>query len=92
MLYSEMTRGRQRRPAVFGSSMARSRRFQLVGAIIAAVLLPWFVAIALNPLDADLIRNTMLANGIAILCGYYMYQSVTIYPGVQASYFILPAF
>ncbi|MEA1014468.1 sugar transferase [Sphingosinicella sp. LY1275] len=64
----------------------------MVGAILVAVLLPWLVASALNPSDADLIRNTMLANGVAILCGYYMYQSVTIYPGVQASYFILPTF
>jgi lipopolysaccharide/colanic/teichoic acid biosynthesis glycosyltransferase len=72
----------------------RRRRVQLAGALLFAVLLPWVVrsAVGVDAGEAELLRNTVLANGIAVLLGFYIYQSMTLYPGVQAGYLVLPIF
>lgn len=59
-----------------------------------AVFLPWMIrtVIGIDAGDLYLIHNTVIANAIAVLVGFYCYQSLTIYPGVQASYLILPTF
>ncbi len=87
---SDVSKGhaRVRRP------LLQSRAIQLGGAIIVAVLLPWLVrlGIGIDPRDMDLIRNTVAANVAAVIVGFYFYRSITIHPGVQAAYFVLPTF
>lgn len=73
---------------------ARRRRVQLGGALLFAVFLPWAIRsmIGIEPAYLDLVRNTVVANAVAVLIGFYIYRSIAIYPGTQASYSILPTF
>ncbi len=71
-----------------------SRRFQLGGGLAVAVLFPWLLRISFDPtlLDVAVVRDSMLASMFAVLFGFYVYRSLTIYPGIRASYYILPSF
>jgi lipopolysaccharide/colanic/teichoic acid biosynthesis glycosyltransferase len=82
------------RAAVDRRSFLRSRRFQLAGALLFAVLLPWLFMVLITPtlFDLQLIRNTVVGNLIATLGGFYLYRSITVYPGIRSSYFIIPTF
>lgn len=73
---------------------ARRRRVQLGGALAFAVFLPWAIRsmIGIEPAYLDLIHNTVVANAVAVLIGFYIYRSIAIYPGIQAGYSILPTF
>lgn len=71
-----------------------SRRLQLGGGILVAVVLPWLLRIGVDPILIDVaqVRNSMLASLFSAVFGYYIYRSLTIYPGIRASYYIIPSF
>ncbi len=73
---------------------ARRRRVQLGGALLVAVFLPWLIRglVGIEPAYMELIHNSVVANAIAVLIGFYIYRSIALYPGIQAGYSILPAF
>lgn len=69
-------------------------RFQLLGGIVFAVFLPYllmspFVDFFWN--DQSKI-NTMAASIAAIVLGYYLHGRMTKFPGVQATFYIVPIF
>jgi lipopolysaccharide/colanic/teichoic acid biosynthesis glycosyltransferase len=82
------------RAAVRRRSFLHTRRFQLAGGLLVAVVLPWAFLVLLTPtlMDLQLIRNTVVGNLIATLAGFYLYRSITVYPGIRSSYFIMPTF
>lgn len=94
MLHPAMGKVNQVRRDAVRPHFARSRRFQLAGGLLLAVVIPWLVraAFGIVPSDADLVVNSLTANGIAVLLGFYVYQSMITYPGIQIGYFILPTF
>lgn len=71
----------------------KNRGLRLIGAIVFAVVLPGLLrwALGVREDELQLIVNSSAANLIAVLLGYYFYRSIIIYPGIQASYFILPS-
>lgn len=73
---------------------SRRRRSQLGGALLFAVFLPWAVRawIGIDPWDLNLVHNTIIGNAIAVAVGFYIYRSITIYPGIQGGHSILPTF
>jgi len=88
VLQSPMNKSRYR--ARFRYSM----RFQLGGGLLVAVLLPWLIRVAVDPalVDVVTVRNSALASLFAAIFGFYIYRSLTIYPGIRAGYYILPSF
>jgi lipopolysaccharide/colanic/teichoic acid biosynthesis glycosyltransferase len=69
-------------------------RLQLGGGILLAVLLPWLARIQVAQNARDLIGLQTAAVGtlIALVAGYYSFRRLSRYPGVRASYHILPIF
>jgi lipopolysaccharide/colanic/teichoic acid biosynthesis glycosyltransferase len=82
------------RPAVRRPSFRNSRRFQLGGGLIVAAFIPWVVRFAISPQAADvhLVYNTVIANAFAVVIGFYIFRSITVYPGIRQSYFIFPTY
>ena len=76
------------------SGLRHSRRFQLGGGLICATLIPAFLRIVASPnlVPISLVQTSIVANAIAVFFGFWMLRSLTVHPGLQASYFILPAF
>ena len=68
-------------------------RVQLGGGLVVAVALPWLVRYYVAR-GADLVGLEAAAAGtfIALLVGYYSFRKLSRYPGVRASYHILPIF
>jgi lipopolysaccharide/colanic/teichoic acid biosynthesis glycosyltransferase len=68
-------------------------RVQLGFGLLLAVLLPWQARNWIAP-DADLVglEAAMFGTLIAIVAGYYSFRRLSRYPGVRASYHILPIF
>lgn len=68
--------------------------FQLLGAMLAAVALPYAVAVALTPalLELDLYYVSLAASVIAIAASLWTYRNLSAFPGIRASYYILPVF
>jgi lipopolysaccharide/colanic/teichoic acid biosynthesis glycosyltransferase len=64
----------------------------LGGACLLAVLFPAVVEAMLWPEYTNLVFNTAAANAIALVAGFSFFRRLTVYPGIQASYFILPIF
>jgi lipopolysaccharide/colanic/teichoic acid biosynthesis glycosyltransferase len=69
-------------------------RFQLGGGLVVAVFLPWLVRMAAEPrlIGEPLMTISVLGNLIALLVGFYVFRRLTVYPGIKASSYILPAF
>lgn len=69
-------------------------RLQLGGGILLAVLLPWLARVQLAETNFDLIGLETAAIGtfLALVAGYYSFRRLSRYPGVRASYHILPIF
>jgi lipopolysaccharide/colanic/teichoic acid biosynthesis glycosyltransferase len=69
-------------------------RFQLGIGILLAVILPYGFRFQLEPAggDVDSLHNSLLGTLAALLGGYYAFRRVSHYPGVRASYHILPSF
>ena len=69
-------------------------RFQLGVGILLAVVLPYLLRFYLETGDGgtESLHNSLLGTLAALICGYYAFRRVSHYPGVRASYHILPSF
>jgi lipopolysaccharide/colanic/teichoic acid biosynthesis glycosyltransferase len=79
------------RPATRVSLLTR-KRFQFVGAVVLAGIVPW---VARGPLPGEFFEpatlNTLIGNLIAIVIAFWMRLSIETYPGMRRSYVIFPA-
>ena len=68
--------------------------FQLTGALLVAVALPFAIASAIEPLllRLDVYYVSLFASIAAITTSFWMYRNVSAFPGIRASYYILPVF
>lgn len=68
--------------------------FQLLGALLVAVVLPYAVAGLATPylLQLGLYYVSMAASAASITAGFWMFRNVSGFPGIRASYYILPMF
>jgi lipopolysaccharide/colanic/teichoic acid biosynthesis glycosyltransferase len=74
-------------------SLLTRKRFQFVGAVVLAALVPWAVRGPILPgemFEAASI-NTLIGNFIAIVIAFWMRLSIETYPGIRRSYVIFPA-
>ncbi|MBV9929925.1 MAG: sugar transferase [Alphaproteobacteria bacterium] len=69
-------------------------RFQLGVGLLAAVLIPYAIRYQFDIRAGDLaaLNNSLIATTLALVAGYYAFRRVSHYPGVRASYHILPTF
>lgn len=69
-------------------------RFQLGAGLLLAVVLPYLVRYQYEYLQADMdsLHNSLIGSLAAVVTGYYAFRRVSHYPGVRASYHILPSF
>jgi lipopolysaccharide/colanic/teichoic acid biosynthesis glycosyltransferase len=69
-------------------------RFQLGVGMLLAVILPYGLRFQFEPSggDVDSLHNSLLGTLTALVGGYYAFRRVSHYPGVRASYHILPSF
>jgi lipopolysaccharide/colanic/teichoic acid biosynthesis glycosyltransferase len=68
-----------------------SRRFQFIGAFLAAAFVPFLVQLANPPLGPDPAKtNALAANTLAVIIAFWMRLSITVYPGIRRSYIIVP--
>jgi lipopolysaccharide/colanic/teichoic acid biosynthesis glycosyltransferase len=69
-------------------------RFQLGVGILLAVVLPYFLRYQLERGDGDVdsLHNSLIGTLAALVGGYYAFRRVSHYPGVRASYHIMPSF
>ncbi len=68
-------------------------RFQLGGAILAGIVLPYLVALLVFPGGADfgLIQRTLSGSFVAIMAGLWLVRNIDRYPGVESTTYILPS-
>jgi sugar phosphate permease len=69
-------------------------RFQLGVGLLLGVILPYLVRYRFEyqQIDQDSLQNSLIGSLAAVLAGYYAFRKVAHYPGVRASYHILPSF
>ena len=69
-------------------------RFQLGLGYLLAVLFPFLVRfrIEYGVADTNSLYNSLIGTTLALIGGYYAFRRVSHYPGVRASYHILPTF
>lgn len=69
-------------------------RYQLGGPLLFAAALPYGVRAATvsDPRLLAILQQTFIASVIAIIVGTWLFRSVSNYPGVEASSYILPSF
>ncbi len=69
-------------------------RVQLGVALLLAVLVPWAVRVQLERAELDWVglQNSLAGTFIAVVAGSYGFRRLSRYPGVRASYHILPSF
>jgi lipopolysaccharide/colanic/teichoic acid biosynthesis glycosyltransferase len=69
-------------------------RFQLGIGLLLAVITPYLVRFRqeYGQPDMDSINNSLVGTIVALIGGYYAFRRVSHYPGVRASYHILPTF
>jgi lipopolysaccharide/colanic/teichoic acid biosynthesis glycosyltransferase len=69
-------------------------RFQLGVGLLLAVLIPYVARYPLEATAGDLraLNNSLAGTLIALIGGYYAFRRMTHYPGVRASYHIIPSF
>ena len=80
--------------AVAPRSIWNRVRFQLGIGLLLAVTLPYLIRYQLEFRDGDIssLHNSLIASTAALISGYYVFRRTSRYPGVRASYHILPAF
>ncbi len=68
--------------------------FQWLGALLVAVALPFAVAGVIEPalLRLDVYYVSLAASLAAITSSFWMYRNLAAFPGIRASYYILPVF
>jgi lipopolysaccharide/colanic/teichoic acid biosynthesis glycosyltransferase len=69
-------------------------RFQLGVGLILAVLVPYAARYPFDVTAGDLraLNNSLAGTLVALIGGYYAFRRMTHYPGVRASYHIVPSF
>jgi lipopolysaccharide/colanic/teichoic acid biosynthesis glycosyltransferase len=69
-------------------------RFQLGVALLLAVLIPYGIRYPFDAASGDLraLNNSLIGTLVALIAGYYAFRRMSHYPGVRASYHILPSF
>ena len=69
-------------------------RLQLGGGLILAILIPWAVRIQFEETEIQLasLQTSLAGSALALVVGYYFFRRLSRYPGVRASYYILPSF
>jgi lipopolysaccharide/colanic/teichoic acid biosynthesis glycosyltransferase len=70
------------------------RRFEFLGALVVAALIPWAGLrwlIADPSFDANAYHNSLFANALAIFMALWIRISVSTYPGIRGGQLILPA-
>jgi lipopolysaccharide/colanic/teichoic acid biosynthesis glycosyltransferase len=69
-------------------------RFQLGIALLLAVLIPYGIRYPFDAASHDLraLDNSLVGTLVALVAGYYAFRRMSHYPGVRASYHILPSF
>ena len=69
-------------------------RVQLLGGILIAVAIPHVIMAAITPrlAGSGLFAISLVAAIGAISLGYYVFKGLVIFPGIRASYYILPTF
>jgi exopolysaccharide biosynthesis polyprenyl glycosylphosphotransferase len=69
-------------------------RLQLGGGLILAILVPWAVRIQIEATELQLasLQASLGGTALALVVGYYFFRRLSRYPGVRASYYILPSF
>lgn len=69
-------------------------RFQIMGAILIAAVLPCLVRLQIYGISADLsvLKNTMIGIAAAIVVGAWLMRNVGTYPGAEAQASALPSF
>lgn len=87
--------------SVAAAKFARARpagwnrvRVQLGGGVLVAVLIPWAVRVQLETLELTYLslQNSVIGSVLALVAGYYSFRRLSRYPGVRASYHIVPSF
>ena len=75
-------------------SLWQRTRLQLGVGLLLAVIIPFLVRYQLeyHAQDLDSLQNSLAATSFALIAGYYGFRRLTHYPGVRASYHILPSF
>ncbi|MFL6859026.1 MAG: sugar transferase [Allosphingosinicella sp.] len=69
-------------------------RFQLGVGLLLAIVLPYGIRYPLDQAAHDLsaLNESLIGTTAALIAGYYAFRRVSHYPGVRASYHILPSF
>ena len=69
-------------------------RLQLGIGLLLAVLAPWAVRVRLETqqLEYASLQNSLVGTLVALVFGYYGFRRLSRYPGVRASFHILPSF
>lgn len=70
-------------------------RFQLGIGLLFAAVLPYAVRFQFESrlaADIDSLNNSLIGTVVALIGGYYFFRRVSHYPGVRASYHIIPSF
>lgn len=69
-------------------------RLQLGVGLLLAVAIPYLVRLRqeVGHADLDSLNNSLVGTIVALVGGYYAFRRVSYYPGVRASYHILPTF
>ena len=68
--------------------------FQILGALAVAVAMPYGIAGLVTPalMRLDVYYVSMAASCLAIVAGFWMFRNLSGFPGIRASYYILPVF
>lgn len=68
--------------------------FQMIGSLIVAVAVPYAIAALITPelLGLDLYFVSLGASVLAIGLAFWTYRNLASFPGIRASYYILPVF
>lgn len=79
---------------VRGQWLARSGTLQFLGGMLFAVLLPWLVRIAIEPVQADLANqfNAGVGTLAALTGGQLFLRSLTNFPGIRGANYVVPTF
>lgn len=74
------------------TSILIRKRFQFIGALLFAALVPWLARWLLpGSMFEPASLNTLQANGIAVILAFWTRLSIETYPGIRRSSVILPA-
>src|SRR4051812_30942269 len=75
------------------ASLLVRKRFQFVGALVIAVLIPWLARGPLLPgsMVEPASLNTLIGNAVAVVVAFWTRLSIETYPGIRRSSVILPA-